>query len=116
MANLLDLMSPEHRESALERYRERTADRGIDNKVSSQIYLLAEFGYYYGWQAVKDVRDCVITEEEMFVLLEGARKVYYNKLVEKSQVMTTAVATPLSKNSKKTYNEGMKQFIERSKL
>ncbi|WP_455677848.1 hypothetical protein [Sharpea azabuensis] len=116
MSNLLDLMSQSDREKMLARYHERTAKRDTDNKISTEVYLLAEFGYYFGWEAIQAVRHDDITIEEMFSLLEGARKVWYQKLVENARAMTISVASPLSKNGTKTFKEGMKPFVDRSKI
>lgn len=117
MANLLDLMSEKDRAKALERFRKRTEDTEIGVKVTPSIYLTAEFGYYFGWEGVEAIRKNEIQLEEVHALLEGARKVWYHKLVEQSKAMTTAVATPLAgKRANKTYKDGMKYFIERSKL
>lgn len=116
MANLLDLMSKDDRELMLSRFRERTANKGYDNRISSEIYLVAEFGYYFGWEAVNAVRHNEVTIEEMYSLLEGARKVWYQKLVEQGKITTTAVATPFSKHPQQTFKQGMKPFLDRSKI
>lgn len=114
--NLLEMMTPEDREKALARFRQRTARQETQNKISSEIYILAEFGYYFGWQGIEAFRRNEITFEEAFALLEGARKVWYNKLLEQGRMTTTAVATPISKHGAQTYNKGMRDFAERAKL
>src|SRR5215217_5582784 len=98
---ILDLMSPEDRDKAIERANKRFAatqsKKGIS--ISPSVYAVAEFGYYYGWDAVLAVRRGYTVEpitkikevfslEEMNVLLEGARKVWYSKLVETGGINT----------------------------
>lgn len=120
MSNLLDLMTAEDREKVIERYNKRVAqnEKAEENKITSEIYLLAEFGYYFGWQAVLDVRNNVIKQEEMFALLEGARKVWYKKLLEQGKMTTTACIVPHAKKGEQTkaFKEGMKEFIEKGKI
>lgn len=117
MANLLDLMTAEDRQKMVDRFNDRMAHRDdIDNKISNEMFILAEFGYYYGWQAVQAVRNNDISMTEMYALLEGARKVWYLKLCEQGKMTTTSVACSLSKHPKSDFERGMKPFIKRSEL
>lgn len=115
MANLLDLMSDADRQKMVERYNRRMANRSeYDNEISNEVYVLAEFGYYYGWDAVMAVRNNLISMQEMYALLEGARKVWYTKLVETGRMTVTSVASPMAKNPQSAFKKGMKDFTERS--
>lgn len=117
MANLLDLMSKEDREKSLKRFEERLAKReDLNNKISNEVFLLSEFGYYYGYQAILDARSNKISLEEVYALVEGARKVWYQKLVEQSKVAITASSLPFAKNAQKAYKDGIGEFIKRSKI
>lgn len=114
--NLLEIMSADDRKRMLERFNARTSNRGgTRNKISSEMYLLAEFGLMFGWQAVMDVRENRITLEEMFALIEAGHKVQSVHMVEQGKMTTTAVATPFSKSPKTTFAKGMRKFIEGTK-
>lgn len=114
--NLLDLMRPEDRKRMIQRYRERTADKNINNKISSEMYMLAEFGLMFGWQAVMDVKNDTITGEEMFALLEAGRKVLASRVVEHGVSTSVAIGSQFSKHPNQTFDKGMRGFIERAKV
>lgn len=115
MPNLLDLLPEDERKKAIERGRKRFAQNEARKgmKISPEIYATAEFGYYYGWDAIQAVRNNEITLDEMNTLLEGARKVWYSKLVEQGGI-TTVAGTFKSGNS--SYSEAMKPYTEKADL
>lgn len=112
--NFLDIMRPEDRERMLERYNARMAQKGIKNKVSNEMYLLAEFGLMYGWSAVRDVRNDLITYEEMFALIEAGRKVQTKHHIDDGVMTGTAVSATLSKHPKQVFALGARKFEERN--
>lgn len=114
--NLLDRMRPEDRAKMVARYKERTAQKDIKNKISSEMYMLAEFGLMYGWQAIHDVKCDLITGEEMFALLEAGQKVLANRQVERGVATAVAVGSQFSKHSQADFNKGMRGFIERGRI
>lgn len=121
VGNILDMMTPEHRGQAIARFKKRMQKREREeNRVTSEIYLIAEFGYYYGWEGVRAIRNNEITLKEVFVLLEGARKVWYSKQVEINNLRRVAVdsSNPLAKKSSKlmNYEKGIQPFVERAKV
>jgi len=100
-ANLLDLMTPEHKEKAARREQERAA------LITKEWAGLAELGYYYGWEAIRDVFNDVITLEQVRMFVEGARKVH------SSHVYDQAVATLAGNSTKKGRFENlMKYYIK----
>lgn len=131
--NLLDLMPPAEAQKALERAKNRldrqSAKKGLD--VSPEIFLVAEFGYYFGWEAVLAVRRGYTTvpitdskgktiyKQEVFtlaeaqVLLEGARKVWYSKLVE--QTHAGVISNGFSSSSK-SFDSAIKPFTDRTEI
>jgi hypothetical protein len=121
--SLLDLMPKEEAEKAIARANRRASyNRGA--KVSPEIYSVAEFGYYFGWEAILAVKrgyiidpvkneKVIFTLDEMNVLLEGARKVWYSKLVEQGGVNTVSGSFKTQGNS---YNEAMKPYTEKAEL
>lgn len=114
--NLLDLMRPEDRKKMLLRFKERTANKNINNKISSEMYMLAEFGLMFGWQAVIDVKNDTITGEEMFALLEAGRKVLANRQVEYGVSTSVAIGSQFSKHPNQEFEKGMRGFIEKGKI
>lgn len=111
--NLLDMMRPEDREKVVTRFKARIANNGTENKVSNEVYLLAEFGMMFGWEAVRDVRNDEITFEEMFALIEAGRKVEKKRIKDNGRVSSTAISTAFSKSPNSTFEKGTK-FLERS--
>lgn len=100
-ANLLEMMSPEDREKMASRERLRS------NLITREWAALAEFGFYYGWSAVRDVFNDVITIKQMNMFLEGARKVH------SSHVYDQAVAGLAANSTKKgQFQKVMKPFIK----
>ena len=119
--NLLDMMTPEHRQQAIERFNRRMEKREHEsNRVTSEIYLISEFGYYYGWPGIKAIRNNEITLKEVYVLLEGARKVWYAKQLEINKMRRVAVdsSNPIAKRIEKAraYEAGTKEFEEKVKI
>lgn len=114
--NLLDMMRPEDKERMIARYKERTAKKNINNKISSEMYMLAEFGLMYGWEAVRDVKNDTITGEEMFALLEAGHKVLANRTIEHGVSTSVAIGSQFSKTPQSTFDNGMRQFRERAKI
>ena len=128
--SLLDLMSKEEAQKAVERGRRRLekhkAKRGLD--VSPEVYLVAEFGYYFGWEGVMAIRQGFIekiddsgavvkdpfTLDEALLLLEGARKVWYTKLMEQGHANLASNVAARNENPGKAFNDGVKPFTERA--
>ena len=117
MPSLLELMRPEDREKAVKRFEQRMLRRNdLDNRISNEIYTVAEFGYYFGWAGISAIKHNEVTLKEVYALLEGARKVWYVKLVEQANITRVAVesASPIAKKSDKarTFRDGMKPFVK----
>lgn len=111
--------------------------------VTPEIFLVSEMGYYFDWEAIMAIRRGytvvpktdedldedkrsgrkpewtsmykreVFTLEEAQVLLEGARKVWYSKLVEQSQA---SIVGHSFKSSAKSYDGAIKQFTDRAEV
>ena len=134
MANLLDLMSEEDRELSRKAFKQRMAGdtsyrRG--NKISPEVYLIAELGYYFGWGAIETVkrgyvevfdektgekRQQLFTLEEACALVEAARKVWYSKVVDNARGTLVATGSAMSKHPSTNFNKGMRPFVKESKL
>ncbi len=71
---------------------------------SSRLYtdkelLLAEFGRYYGWDALKDAAEGRMTAWTFLALLEAARKIDRNRRLERLDDISVAVAAQLDKKA-----------------
>jgi hypothetical protein len=115
MKNLLELMRPEDRKKMIERYQARVAPSDKKNKISNEMFLLADFGLMFGWQAVVAVRNNEITWEEMYALLEAGHKVQSTHELDDAVMTTTAIGTAFAKKgqAQKHFNQGMKKHLER---
>lgn len=129
MANLLDLLSEEDR-AKVKTWSDRHTKRRSDFDVPPELYTLAEFGYYYGWDAVKDamrgyieykdqagkVERSPLTEDLMLALIMAAQKVYYRKTVDMGDVMFRAnISSQAGKTAGKIFQDNMRNYIEKSK-
>lgn len=115
MASLLELMPKEEADKAIARGQKRVADK-LSQKglaISPEIFITAELGYYYGWEAIQAVRDNDITLDEMNVLLEGARKVWYTKLVEMGGVNSVSGSF---KSQETSYAQAMQPYTAKAKV
>lgn len=109
MPSILDLMPKEDADKVLEKAKKRALR--AEGTIPYPIYALAEFGYYYGWQAIQDVRENKISIDEMNVLLEGARKVWYSKLVEQGGMQ---VVSGSFRSGSKTYEDAIRPYKEKA--
>jgi len=124
--SLLDLMPEADRNKALERGRRRIerqrTKKGLD--VSPEVYLAAELGYYFGWEALMALRRGftitpgtnekeVFTLEEALILLEGAKKVWYSKLIEQTHA---GVISSSFKSSSGSFDGAIKPFSDKAEV
>lgn len=116
VVNVLDLMSERERTRLLDRYKSRTEKREEVSRVSPEVYILAELGYFYGWEAVRDVRNNVITLEEVYALIEGAKKVWYSNVVDRARASQISTGSLFTKSPAKKFNAGMKPFIKAAEV
>lgn len=132
--NILDLMTDDERASIKEAYNGRMSGnnsyrKGI--KIPPEIYLLSELGYYFGWGAIQDAkrgyvedfdeatgkrRKIPLTLEEVNILVEGARKVWYSKIIDNARATQAGAGSVMAKNPNSAFKKSMKPYIEASKL
>lgn len=76
--------------------------------------LLAEFGKYYGWQAVCDVLADRVTYETFIALLNAGRTMRLRERIESTQDMAAAIGATFSKKpgqSLRKYLKGLERGI-----
>ena len=126
--NLFDMMTPEEKEKMDKAFKKRMQGDGTykKEKIPPQIYLLAEAGVYFGWQAIVDARRgyteaidadgnpvrIPLTMEEFNGLVMAAKKFKYSDYINQARGTQTAVGSVLSKNSRSTFEKGMRPFIK----
>lgn len=124
--NLLDLMTPGEQAKMKDAFNKRMAGDGSykREKIPPQVYLLAEAGIYFGWQAIVDAKRgyteaedengkkirIPLTMEEFNGLVMAGRKFRYSDYINQARGTQTAVGSVLSKNSKAAFKKGMEPF------
>jgi len=78
--------------------------------VSPELYFLAEFGAYFGWDAIFAIEAGIIPISKAIDLLEAAQKVRYSHLYDQALAMYYATKDAA------TFNKGMKVFVNKSKV
>lgn len=113
--NLLELMRPDDRKKMIERYKARIAPSEKKNKISNEMFLLADFGIMFGWRAVMAVRNNEITWEEMYALLEAGHKVQSTHELDDAIMTSTAIGASFAKKGEgqRIFNQGMKKHLRR---
>jgi hypothetical protein len=124
--NLLDLISDDDK-SKIELFQKG------DNKnehITPEVMIIAEFGYYYGWQSIIDIKRGYIEKfkdngdidrvpfllEEVYALLEAARKVWAKQVLDIGTANLSANAAVYAKSPGKSFEKSMKQFIKESRI
>lgn len=105
----------ENDEAFIARAKARHA-RAEDDGVTPEMYLLAEFGYYFGWPAIQAVRNNEISMDMVHLLVASARKVWYSKVVDLSHGATVANVASNSKGVSRVFSKGMKPFTSKMKV
>lgn len=77
MANLIDMMAPED-QKLVRSWALTRSESKYKRDIPPTLYIAAQLGHYFGWQAVMDYRNKVISEEEAVGLIQAADKVSYN--------------------------------------
>lgn len=127
--SLLDLMSPEDREKALARGRKRM-ERAKGSSISPEMYVIAEFGYYFGFEGILAIKRGYIeytdsqgkvvkepfTLDEVLALLEAAKKVWYSKVIDTAHGSMVASAAKFAKQPGEAFNNGMQPFRDKADL
>lgn len=72
--------------------------------------LLAEFGRYYGWQAVRDVLSDRVTCETFIALLNAGRAMRLRERIESTQDMAAAIGATFSKKPEQSLRKYLKNL------
>lgn len=113
--SLLDLMTPSDRQKSLDNAKRRNQEIKYHN-VTPEMYAIAEFGYYFGYEGIRAIKNNEISLDEVYVLLAGAQKVWYSKVVDTSHGSLVANVSAKSKSAGGTFSKGMSGFINKMKV
>lgn len=95
----------------------RTRKRHEKRSIDPEDLFIAEFGYYFGWEGIQAIRiDRTLSLADAKALLDGARKVWYQKIIDTAVATYTANAASQSKKPKSVLNKGLAGFIKEAKL
>ncbi len=88
--------------------------RGLDQKASidPEWRAIAEFGTFYGFDAVMAVLNNEISADEMTQLILGARDVQREKNRDTAQAVFVASVSAQSKKPQETFNKLIKQVYK----
>lgn len=139
--SFLDLLPPERAKATLERAQRRlerdSSKEGLD--ISPEMFLVAEMGYHFGWEAVLAVRRGftiipttkvtknkagekiyqtvyekeTFTLEEAEILREGAKKVFFSKLIDQAHA---GMVSNSFKTQATSFEKAVSDFREKSKV
>jgi hypothetical protein len=127
--NLLDLMTPKEQEKMKAAFRKRMAGDGTykKDKIPPLIYLLAEAGVYFGWQAIVDAKrgyteakddegnlvKIPLTMEEFNGLVMAGRKFRYSDYINQARGTRAGVSSSLcdsKSKAKQAFESGVESF------
>lgn len=81
-------------------------------KVTPEWQFIAEFGYFFGWEGVAAIMANQIDFDQAQQLIQGARKVWYTKVIDQAVATQAAVASAQSKKPAQVMKKGLKPFMD----
>lgn len=93
------LLTPAERE-AMKSYKQKETSR---NRFAS-VYILAELGDLYGWQAIRDVLENNVSSSLMMNLLREGRRIRRRRLAEQYLMTFDCIAAAFSKHGDRRIN------------
>lgn len=127
--NLLEMMTPEEQAKMRAAFQKRMAGDGTykKDKIPPLIYLLAEAGVYFGWQAIVDAKrgyteakddegnlvKIPLTMEEFNGLVMAGRKFRYSDYINQARGTRAGVSSSLcdsKSKAKQAFETGVESF------
>jgi hypothetical protein len=93
----------------------RARNRSEKSKVNSSWLLMAEFGYYFGWQGIQSIRNNEITLDEAEMLIIGARKIWRGQVYDHSSAVLIGSSSASSKKPGQTFKKLTRELIKYTK-
>lgn len=82
----------------------------VGKVIPRELYFLAEFGYYFGWDGIHAIETDEISLDRAMEILEATRKVHSDKMAEESLFSFYA-----SKDAK-NYNKGITKVKDSTRV
>lgn len=124
--NLLEMMTPEEQAKMKDAFKKRMSGDGNYKRetIPPMIYMLAEAGYYFGWQAIVDAKrgyteatdddgneiKIPLTMDEFNGLVMAGRKIRYSDYVNQARGTQFSVGSLMQKSKSKAqqvWNDGV---------
>ena len=84
-------------------------------KIDPEWQFTAEFGYYYGFDGIRAIRNNEITLEDAETLLMAANKRWNRKVIDIANATYTSVAAAnAGKKGKRIMKQGLRHYIRNS--
>ena len=106
---VIDDFTPEQL-AKLKAMRKASSGAGASAFYRDNELLLAEFGKYYGWQAVRYVLSDRVTYETFIALLNAGRAMRIRERIESTQDMAAAIGATLSKKPEQALRKYLKDL------
>lgn len=106
---VIDDFTPEQL-AKLKAMRKASSGAGASAFYRENELLLAEFGKYYGWQAVRDVLSDRVTYETFIALLNAGRALRLRDRIETTQDMAAAIGATFSKKPEQSLRKYLKEL------
>lgn len=111
MADLFDLLSPED-QAKTKAWAAKRRESKYKRDIPSELYVAAQLGYYYGWDALVDFRRGYhigvnqngklvrlgFSFEEAVAFVEAAEKVHYRQMLDGSKANAATINSSNNKN------------------
>lgn len=95
---------------------EKRKAKEAKSKINEEWLFMAEFGYYFGWEGIKAIReDEYFTRDEADMLLKGARKVWNAKVYDHAWASLVGTASANSKNPSKEFKKSTTELVKNTK-
>lgn len=95
--------------------KERAAKRDATPKLSEENLLIAEFGMYYGWEAMRAAQSDEVSADEFSWLLDAARRVDTRNQYNLASAVFTAVASANSKKPSADFKRNTAHYLKAMK-
>ena len=104
---VIDDFTPEQL-AKLKAMRKASSNAGASAFYRDNEMLLAEFGRYYGWQAVRDVLADRVAYETFVALLNAGRALRIRERIESTQDMAAAIGATFGKKPEQALRKYLK--------
>ena len=104
---LTDLMTDEHR--AKVKARDIAIDEQKANMMTQEWLAICEFGFYYGYEAIKSFNNDELTIAQMNEYIKGARKIHAQHVYDETMALIA------SKSKFDDYKKIMKPYLDEMK-